>query len=157
MYWDAIGAIGEVLGAIAVVATLGYLAVQIRQNTERERLAQEFASNQYFNELRMLVASDADLADIEMRGVRNLSSLTDLERHRFDELATSWIWALQKAYRQFQAIEMSTTFEGGLPLLSRRFNGDGFRVWWSETRGEFSDMEFRDAMDGLIGPVARDL
>jgi len=35
--WDAIGAIGEVVGAIAVVATLFYLAVQIRQNTRMSR------------------------------------------------------------------------------------------------------------------------
>ena len=27
MNWDAIGAIGEVIGAIAVVATLGYLSL----------------------------------------------------------------------------------------------------------------------------------
>lgn len=32
MNWEAIGAIGETLGAIAVVATLGYLAVQIRES-----------------------------------------------------------------------------------------------------------------------------
>jgi len=32
--WDAIGAIGEVVGALAVVATLGYLAIQLRQNTK---------------------------------------------------------------------------------------------------------------------------
>ena len=32
MNWDAIGAIGEILGAIVVIATLGYVAVQIRQN-----------------------------------------------------------------------------------------------------------------------------
>ena len=31
MNWDAIGAIGEILGAIAVVATLAYLALQIKQ------------------------------------------------------------------------------------------------------------------------------
>ena len=30
MNWDAIGAIGEVLGSIAVFVTLGYLAVQVR-------------------------------------------------------------------------------------------------------------------------------
>jgi hypothetical protein len=33
MNWDALGAIGEIIGAVAVVATLIYLAVQIRQNT----------------------------------------------------------------------------------------------------------------------------
>ncbi len=30
MNWDAIGAIGEVLSALAVLATLLYLAVQVR-------------------------------------------------------------------------------------------------------------------------------
>lgn len=37
MNWDAIGAVGEVVGAIAVVATLFYLALQIRQNTRMSR------------------------------------------------------------------------------------------------------------------------
>ena len=31
MNWEAIGAIGEIIGAAAVVATLGYLAIQMRQ------------------------------------------------------------------------------------------------------------------------------
>ena len=30
MNWDAIGAVGQIIGALAVVVTLGYLAVQIR-------------------------------------------------------------------------------------------------------------------------------
>ena len=34
MNWEAIGVIAEVVGAVAVVATLTYLAVQIRQNTQ---------------------------------------------------------------------------------------------------------------------------
>ena len=33
MNWDAIGAIGEVTGAITVVITLVYLSIQIRQIT----------------------------------------------------------------------------------------------------------------------------
>ena len=32
MSWDAIGAIGELVGAAAVVVTLVYLALQVRQN-----------------------------------------------------------------------------------------------------------------------------
>ena len=36
MNWDAIGAVGEVVGAAAVVVTLAYLAVQIRRNTRQE-------------------------------------------------------------------------------------------------------------------------
>ena len=37
MNWDAIGAIGEVSGAVAVVVTLIYLAGQLRQNTQALR------------------------------------------------------------------------------------------------------------------------
>ena len=37
--WGAIGAVGEILGAIAVFASLIYLAVQIRQNTQTTRSA----------------------------------------------------------------------------------------------------------------------
>lgn len=33
MNWEAIGAVGEILGALAVVVTLVYLSVQIRQNS----------------------------------------------------------------------------------------------------------------------------
>ena len=155
MNWDAIGALGEILGAAAVVGTLAYLAVQVRQSTERERLAQEIASNEYFHRLRELVASDAELADIEIRGVESLASLTDLERRRFDELLISWIWAFQKFYHQEKSSMMATTFEKGAPpIFERRFNGEGFLTWWSETRDEFSDTEFRSYMDELIASFA---
>lgn len=39
MNWDAMGAIGEVLSAIAVLVTLVYLGIQIRQNTEAMKVA----------------------------------------------------------------------------------------------------------------------
>ena len=38
MNWEALVAIEEIVGAIAVVLTLGYLAVQIPQNTRELRL-----------------------------------------------------------------------------------------------------------------------
>ncbi len=34
MNWEALGAIGETLGALGVIVTLVYLAIQIRQNTQ---------------------------------------------------------------------------------------------------------------------------
>ena len=37
MNWDAIGALGEVLGSIAVFLTLGYLAIQVRHARDQVR------------------------------------------------------------------------------------------------------------------------
>jgi hypothetical protein len=39
MNWEAIGAVGESIGATAVLATLAYLAIQMRQNTQAMKSA----------------------------------------------------------------------------------------------------------------------
>ena len=44
MNWDALGAIAELLGAAGVIASLLYLAVQVRQNTRQTRLAAQQAT-----------------------------------------------------------------------------------------------------------------
>ena len=41
MNWDAIGAVGEIVGAFAVVVSLIYLALQIRQTREHAKLETE--------------------------------------------------------------------------------------------------------------------
>jgi hypothetical protein len=38
MNWDALGAIGEIVGAAGVIASLIYLAIQVRQGTKATRL-----------------------------------------------------------------------------------------------------------------------
>jgi hypothetical protein len=37
--WGAIGAMGELVGALGVIVSLGYLGVQIRQNAQSVRAA----------------------------------------------------------------------------------------------------------------------
>ena len=37
MNWDAVRAVGDSLGAIAVLVTLIYLAIQIKQNTAQQK------------------------------------------------------------------------------------------------------------------------
>jgi hypothetical protein len=46
MNWDAIGAVGEILGALAV--TLVYLAKQLRENTTSNRISSFWAMMQSF-------------------------------------------------------------------------------------------------------------
>ena len=41
MNWEAIGAIGEMIGAVAVLGTLAYVAMQIRQGAQATRTASE--------------------------------------------------------------------------------------------------------------------
>lgn len=58
MNWEAIGAIGEVVGAVAVVATLIYLIAQLKQNTAGIHAATIQANFQMFNQLNTLMIDD---------------------------------------------------------------------------------------------------
>lgn len=60
MNWDAIGAMGEVAGAVAVVVTLVYLAGQLRQNTRAIKSANYAAYNQVASSWADFVANHAE-------------------------------------------------------------------------------------------------
>jgi hypothetical protein len=84
MNWEALGAIGEIVGAVAVVLTLGYLAVQIRQNTLSNRSTFHFQAITEFTRMHEQVFGSPDNARL-LGLLRNGElpadlSLEDLER-----------------------------------------------------------------------------
>ena len=89
MNWEAVGATGEVVGAVAVLITLVYFAAQIRQNTRQIgdttkalRLNSRGATQPAFSRWRHLV-SGAETADLYLRGCTDYASLSRPERFRF--------------------------------------------------------------------------
>jgi len=62
--WDAIGAIGQVLGSIAVFITLGYLAVQVRHQRQENRRALSQGRAQSARELTGLFLDEKTVAYI---------------------------------------------------------------------------------------------
>ena len=58
MNWDAIGAVGELLGALVVIATLLYLARQISQTNKISKAAVARELQQKYSDLYTLIASD---------------------------------------------------------------------------------------------------
>ena len=48
MNWEAMGAIGEISGAIAVFATLVYLSIQIKQSSNWQAIRKTIQSNGSF-------------------------------------------------------------------------------------------------------------
>jgi len=66
MNWNAVGAIGQILGSLAVFVTIGFLAVQVRDSEKESQLAMQRARQdrgQQFTEL----ATDQRLADIHVK------------------------------------------------------------------------------------------
>ena len=78
-----LGNYGEFFGAIAVVVTLIYLALQIRQNTNATKVGTSFALNQSLADINSALRSDAELAGIWLKGCEDLESLSAVEHVRF--------------------------------------------------------------------------
>ena len=60
MDWEAIGAIGEIIGAIAVLLTIVYLADQIKQNTKAVKAATQQAISDATTEVWRNACIDID-------------------------------------------------------------------------------------------------
>ena len=81
MNWEAIGAVGEVLGALGVIATLGYLAAQIRQNTRALHSSSYAQSAEQLWLVNLAIAQDRDLARMMVEiGTEKPLSLEDTIR-----------------------------------------------------------------------------
>ena len=68
MNWDAIGAISEILAAIAVVVTLIYLAKQIRQNSQTVEISALRDTTEQWNRWSEVLATSPQLAEIVTPG-----------------------------------------------------------------------------------------
>lgn len=103
MNWDAIGAIGEILGAVGVIFTLAYLAVQVRQNTDSLQASSELGLSNRSADWMAMMALNPELATIHDKAAENPDSLTPEEKSRF-------IWLVA---------EMFMIFEGHYQLYAR--------------------------------------
>ena len=156
MNWDAIGAVGEVVGAVSVVVSLVYLATQIRQGA----IAQRAATLQAFAESMARASEELahdELLGLFLRGQHGFSSLADEDRMSVHLM-------LVGLFRRFEALllqmqlglvdpEVATMFmkpiHGMAPL-------PGVRDWWSQWHGIFS-AQFVEYVNNAIANPKFDL
>ena len=142
-----LGNYGEFVGAIAVVVTLAYLAIQIRQNTGATRAASHHAIVEALNRGNLAQAEDAELAQIWVSGSEDRGCLNEAQRQRFDMLLLSY-------FHVFDSLWYSAkigTAERDLLLSEEKgfvhlMNSPGVYDWWRANPYAFSP-EFRSYME----------
>jgi hypothetical protein len=139
MNWDAIGAIGEVIGAITVLVTLIYLVVQIKQNTRALKSAtfQEI-SNVMAQNWETLITTP-ELADLFLKGAAGLNQLDQKEKMLFGAMATMLFRRVETVYTQqsLGAIDSSLT-EGFKRSSLSSLTHAGMRDWWRQSESAFN-------------------
>lgn len=113
MNWDAIAAIAELLGAAGVIASLLYLAVQVRQNTRQTRLAAQQATVQELGIALRAQAQNRDWAELLSKGMNNLENLDKVERLQFLSHVGSILRLYESAYLNFEEGNLDLRFWRG--------------------------------------------
>ena len=144
MNWDAIGALGEIIGALAVLITLIYLAVQVRQAKHQLDLNSAQARAIHMRDLLMPIATDPSLASIMLKAGHppyGDFGLNSEKAHRFGAWCHAWMQIEQ----------------GNHYLLPEGAHDDLLKVWlllpayaefWEKNKGIY-DKEFVERMEKL--------
>lgn len=97
MNWNAVGILAEVVAALAVIASVAYLALQIRQQTKSSR-AEAIRGNVEGDSAMLAVAQDADLARIFVKALSRFSDLDPAEALRFSYTFGVMIGSVARQY-----------------------------------------------------------
>jgi hypothetical protein len=132
--WEAVGAIGQMLGALGVVASLVYLATQVRQNNRASAVAAKLASTQLLSDFVDSLITDPELMDLWLRGRKNLESLNDAEHVRFFNMCLKAFWFFSAAQFQLRMGTLNDEDWSEFHAVIRFWlEGGGVRAWWQKT------------------------
>lgn len=148
MNWDAIGAIGEIVGASAVVVSLVYLGLQIRSQNKQAKLS---ALREMSRELRGTTAmfADPNISDIFVRANEDYGSISDAESVQLMVLTTNIFRAWENAFLESKVGNLEESVWQGLSREYTQTMGiPSFQHIWDRRKQNF-DAEFRRYVDSI--------
>ena len=148
MNWDAVGAIGEVVGALAVVISIIYLAAQIRQNTKAARLDAEREVGLYYANI-LREGAHTDMPGLYLRGADGLLELSEEDTAKFGFWVLGFLRFIQYAFDQRQEGNLSDSTWESIELgFKTQFQAPGVQEIW-QVRGNTFKQSFRNYVDTL--------
>jgi hypothetical protein len=150
MSLEQLSYLAQVIGALAVVASLFYVGFQIKRNTSAVRSATAQAIHNNYGDWYMTLMGDADLNRIAIKGLKDYSSLDEVEKARFIETFMAFISFSQNAFYQWQEKALSPWLWAGWELLTMNLlAAPGGKEFWKE-RGYVFGHEYRDYVEKVI-------
>jgi hypothetical protein len=144
-----LGNLGEFVGAIAVVVTLGYLAVQVRQNTKAEKRFVLDSSVRNLTAVRQSLFESSQMTTISYNGLNDPEGLTEPESYRFRIWFANPLMSFWHVYAQ-PSVLRDDLWKTQLPVLFRIMTSPGGRAYWTQHRDEFVS-SFRDEIHRIVG------
>ena len=142
--------LAEIVGVFAIVVSLVYLTLQVRQNTRTTRLETVQAINTEFNSFLDMIASDGAFADIYQRGLFDLQRLDVTQRLQFTVGLSRLFRTVHELYFQWREGAIDAAFwQSWTATVADLLQYAGAQEVWGGRRHHFTK-GFQDFMDSLI-------
>ncbi len=139
MNWGAAGAIGEIVGALAVVISLVYLAIQVRQNTAAiatQAARDALAAVREFNQHLMV---NPPMARIWRIGQEDPSTLSESELDQFVHIVFTFLKTAEAVHAQsIKGTLDAETWRAWERAFMTWAKSPGFAAYWSVRKGLFT-------------------
>lgn len=148
-----LGSVGELLAAVATVVTLGYLAVQLRQNTATARAGTRASHTQAVHAVNALLVQEQE-SYLFWTGLAD--ELEQDKVSRFDALLSMLVQNHEQSWQFHKdGVVDDATWAGQSASLEWYANEPGFRRWWS-TWGDQMNPNFANLVNQVISKEPRD-
>ena len=165
MNWDAIGAVGEILGAAAVVATLVYLAIQVRYAKDASADVNRLSRAEGVRETIAFMAKDSKMAKAWIGAQGSLAQyeklaksfgLEDIEDgFNVEYVCQSWWWL---HWGQWASITTERDMNELRHLVSELYSQPPMSIAWQESANVvLLEPEFRQFVDDAIATKEQSL
>jgi hypothetical protein len=154
MNWEAIAAVAEILGAIGVIASLTYLAGQVRTAGNQAR---QTALQSVMNQMNIVwtqISAEKSVAENFSKGSQGLANLEDeTARLRFSAFLLSVFRPYEEIfhYRENGVVD-DWTWESISSQCHALMGTPGFAEWWN-LRGDWFSRSFRDHITNTLATI----
>jgi len=155
MNWDAISAISQAIGSIAVVLSVLYLAVQVHRSTRVAKLATQDAAATALRDVTKPFMQNAEVERIWRIGLEDIGALSVEERARFFHAAYQFLKAFETIHFHYvYGLMDKQLWEGWHGLLRHYVAAPGMAEYWKLRPDVFSE-RFRKFVNSLEPPTAQ--
>ena len=155
MNWDAVGAIGEIVGAVAVVVTLIYLTVQIRAGTRASRAAAVTDATAAVQAWYQELGTNPESANLFLEGMSDPQSLSHARQFQFLMLLHCIFLGFQRTYLLSHTGTLDVGLRDSIGTAVQAVNQlPGIHFYWRHRR-LFFQPEFVTWVEDLLqrGPL----
>jgi len=153
MNWQAIGAIGEVLGGLAVFISLSYLAMQIRSSRRSDQIVVAADAASAVDQWLGQVVRDENLYVLYRRGLIDYNSLSREEKGRFALLILQYLRRLEAVWFHHEAGTISASYWKSLvAALELSLSAEGGAHSFKKYAGTLTP-EFADFVNNLLSEI----